>query len=140
MVAMAMAMATAKSSLAAEINEIQRRMAQVRHDLHEDVREAVKGAQSLTDWRSQVGSHPWLALGAAAVLGYAIVPRRRRPELPAVVALGPPSTAMSAVAPAAVSPSSPPSKGGWGIVGAVLSLAAPIAVRAAQNYDMILID
>ena len=70
-------MVTAKST-PAEINEIQRRMAQIRHELHEEVREAVKGAQSLTDWRSQVRNHPWLALGAAAVMGYMIVPRRRR--------------------------------------------------------------
>ena len=51
-------MATAKST-PAEINEIQRRMAQIRRELHEEVREAVKGAQSLTDWRSQVRHHPW---------------------------------------------------------------------------------
>ena len=81
-------MATAKST-AAEITEIQRRMAQVRRELHEEVREAVKGAQSLTDWRSQVRHHPWLALGAAAAVGYLIVPRRRQEPAPTIVAVTP---------------------------------------------------
>ena len=81
-------MATAKST-PADINEIQRRMAQIRRDLHEDVREVVKGAQSLTDWRSQVRSHPWLALGAAAALGYFVVPKRNPAPAPAIVAVAP---------------------------------------------------
>ena len=116
-------MATAKST-PAEILEIQRRMAQVRRELHEDVREAVKGAQELTDWRSQVRNHPWLALGAATAVGYLIVPRRREPS-PAIVA----------VAPAAVhQPAAPEKKKRWGLIGSAFGLLAPIAVRAAQNY------
>jgi hypothetical protein len=122
-------MATAKST-PAEIIEIQRRMAQVRHELHEEVREAVKGAQSLTDWRSQVRNHPWLALGAAAALGYLIVPRRRQEAAPAIVAVAP-----AAAAPAMVQPSAgAPEKKRWGLIGSAVSLLAPIAVRAAQNY------
>jgi hypothetical protein len=118
-------MATAKST-PAEILEIQRRMAQVRHELHEDVREAVKGAQELTDWRSQVRNHPWLALGAAAAVGYFIVPRRREPA-PAVVAVAP-SAAVPTVA------AEPAKKKRWGLIGSAFGLLAPIAVRAAQNY------
>jgi hypothetical protein len=123
------AMATAKST-PAEILEIQRRMAQVRHELHEEVREAVKGAQSLTDWRSQVRNHPWLALGAAAAVGYLNVPRRREPG-PASVAVAP-----AAADPAAVQaiPAAPEKKKRWGLIGSAVGLLAPIAVRAAQNY------
>jgi hypothetical protein len=127
-------MATAKSVPMEDMNDIQRRMAQIRRELHEDVKEAVKGAQSLTDWRSQVGSHPWLALGAAAVLGYMIVPKRRRPEIPTIVSVNPvttgPGVGLSATAP----PSSPPRKRRSGILGSAFGLVAPIAVRAAQNY------
>ncbi len=118
-------MATAKST-PAEINEIQRRMAQIRHELHEEVREAVKGAQSLTDWRSQVKSHPWAALGAAAVLGYLIVPKRNSAATPAIVAVAP-TAAVPAIA-------EPPKKKKWGLIGSAIGLMAPIAVRAAQNY------
>lgn len=117
-------MATAKST-PADVTEIQRRMAQIRHELHEDVREAVKGAQSLTDWRSQVRNHPWLALGAAAAVGYFLVPRRH--PAPAIVAVAP---AAPVVQPSAEAPR----KKRWGLIGSAVGLLAPIAVRAAQNY------
>jgi hypothetical protein len=122
-------MATAKST-AMEITEIQRRMAQVRHELHEEVREAVKGAQSLTDWRSHVRNHPWLATGAAATLGYLIVPRRRHEPVPTIVTMTPPTASAAAALPAAAEPK----KKRWGVVGSAFALLAPIAVRAAQNY------
>lgn len=122
-----MATATAKST-PADINEIQRRMAQIRRELHEDVRGAVQGAQELTDWRSQVRNHPWLALGAAAALGYLIVPKRHAP--PAIVALAP-----TQPMPQPVSEPAPKSKKKrWGLIGSAFGLVAPIAVRAAQNY------
>jgi len=116
-------MATAKTS-PADIAEIQRRMAQIRHELHEDVREAVQGAQSLTDWRGQVRSHPWLALGAATAVGYFLVPRRQ--PAPSIVALTAP-----AATPAVVEA---PRKKRWGLIGSAVGLLAPIAARAAQNY------
>jgi hypothetical protein len=126
-------MATAKSVPTEDVNEIQRRMAQIRRELHEEVKEAVKGAQSLTDWRSQVKSHPWLALGAAAAIGYMIVPKRRRPETPTIVTVNP-VAASPVSSPSAPSSSSPPRKGRFGLLGSAFSLVAPIAVRAAQNY------
>jgi hypothetical protein len=128
------AMATAKSTPTADMNEIQRRMAQIRHELHAEVREAVKGAQSLTDWRSQVRNHPWLGLGAALAVGYLIVPKRRQPEPPTVVAVHPVAPSLG-VGPSATAPlSSPSPKGRSWILGSAFSLLAPIAVRAAQNY------
>jgi hypothetical protein len=118
-------MATAKTT-PADVTEIQRRMAQIRHELHQDVREAVKGAQSLTDWRSHLRNHPWLALGAAVTVGYLIVPRRH--SAPAIVTVAPAlPTAHAAVAAA-------PKKKRWGLIGSAVGLLAPIAVRAAQNY------
>ncbi len=122
-------MATAKSS-SAEISEIQRRMAQVRHELHEEVREAVKGAQSLTDWRSQVKNHPWLALGAATAVGFMLVPRRRHEPAPTIVTVGP----HPAVVPAAAAAGPEKKKRRWGLIGSAVGMLAPIAVRAVQNY------
>lgn len=123
-------MSTAKPT-SAEVIEIQRRMAQVRHELHEDVREAVKGAQSLTDWRSQVRNHPWLALGAAAALGYLLVPKRRVEPAPTIVTVGPHP---SAVPTAAAVAEEPRKRKRWGLIGSAVGLLGPVAVRAAQNY------
>jgi hypothetical protein len=121
-------MATAKSTTT-EITEIQRRMAQIRRELHENVRDAVEGAQSLTDWRSHVRHHPWLTLGAAAAVGYLIVPKRREQPAPAIVAVAPAAApAISQAVQAA------PKKKRWGIIGTAVGMLAPIAVRAAQNY------
>lgn len=122
-------MSTAKPT-SAEIIEIQRRMAQVRHELHEEVREAVKGAQSLTDWRSQVRNHPWLALGAAVALGYLLVPKRRHEPGPTIVAVGPQPAALATSAAKEESKK----KKRWGLIGSAVGMLAPVAVRAAQNY------
>ncbi len=124
-------MATAKSTPTTEINDIQRRMALVRHELHHDVQEAVKGAQSLTDWRSLVRSHPWLTLVTAAAAGYLIVPKRRS-ETPAIVAMSLPTS--HPVAPTPVNLASAPRESRWSLIGTVLGLLAPVAIRAAQNY------
>ena len=121
-------MATAKTT-AAEITEIQRQMAQVRHELHQEAREMVKGAESLTDWRSHVRHHPWLALGAAAAVGYLIVPRRRQEPAPTIVAVAPQPAGAMVPARAAAEPK----KKRWGLIGSAVGLLAPIAVRAAQT-------
>jgi len=129
-------MATAKSTLTEEINDVQRRMAQIRRDLHAEVQEAVKGAQSWTDWRSLVRNHPWAALGAAAVVGYLIVPGRRS-SAPLVVAVSPPTVAPAPAMAVADGPRAKPRTarvGNWSVLGTAFSLLAPIAVRAAQNY------
>jgi hypothetical protein len=124
------AMATAKATTTGEILEIQRQMAQIRHELHVEAREVVKGAQSLTDWRSLVRNHLWLALSAAAAVGYLIVPRRS--GTPTVVAVNPPAPALAGSMPA--QPERPPRRSRWGILSMALGLLGPIAVRAAQNY------
>ncbi len=86
-----------------------------------------RAAQSLTDWQAMVKSHPWLSLSAAALLGYFIVPRRRS-ETPTIVTVAAPSAHPAAVAPSATTAK----KSRWPLVGTVLGMIAPIAVRAAQ--------
>jgi hypothetical protein len=60
--------------------EIECQMRQVRRDLDDQVDELVDSARQITeqmsDWRSYVGAHPWIFLGAAAALGYLVVPTR----------------------------------------------------------------
>jgi hypothetical protein len=124
-------MAQLKDSTETELGEIQRQMAQIRHDLHEDVVSAVQGAQSFTDWRSLVRAWPWLALPAAALAGYMAVPARRRPAPPLPVymnappiAVGQQTLAREATRPVSVG----------GVFGAGLGLLAPVLVRAAQSF------
>jgi hypothetical protein len=127
-------MAATKPVSSSDLADIQRRMAQVRHDMHQEVHDAVKGAQSLADWQSMVKGHPWLALSIAAAAGYMIVPRRRR-ESPTYVAV-------SAPVPQQPEPSAgkiPQTHRGiskWSILGTAFSLLAPVAARAAQNYAL----
>src|SRR5262245_35990311 len=65
-------MATAATS----DDPIQAEMRQVRTELRADVQEIVAGARVMTDWRHYVRQYPWLAVGAAAALGYFLVPPR----------------------------------------------------------------
>jgi hypothetical protein len=51
-------------------------MRQVRRELGEDVDGIVDNAQVLTDWRYYVRTYPWICLGAAAAVGFLIVPSR----------------------------------------------------------------
>jgi hypothetical protein len=125
-------MAMAKSTMAAESQEIQRKMARVRRDLHEDAQQVVRGAQSITDWKSQVRSHPWLSLGIVATVGYLLVPVRRT-VTPTIVTL---PAAVPPLAAAAGRTEAKQKRSGWSGLGMVFSLVAPIAVRAAQNYAM----
>jgi hypothetical protein len=127
-------MATSKPSSSTEIEEIQRRMAQIRHDMHGEVSVAIKSARLLTDWRSLAGSYPWLTVGVAAAVGYWIVPKRRS-DVPTIVAVNAKSPTMAAL----VEPQKLQEKKSgllWSIVGTAFTMAAPIAVRAAQNYAL----
>jgi hypothetical protein len=58
------------------ITDICREMSAVRSNGREGVAEMVDSAQTLTDWRHYVNSHPWLCLAGAAVLGFMVVPKR----------------------------------------------------------------
>jgi hypothetical protein len=120
-------MAAAKSTSSTDIEDIQRRMAQIRHEMHEDVRGAVQGAHSLTDWRSFVKGWPWLSVGLAAAVGYMLVPRRR-PAPPIVTVTG--ATHPSALRTVDIG-QRPPKASSFGFV---LGLLAPVLVRAAQGY------
>jgi len=56
--------------------EIQRQMRDVRSELRNDVQDLVENARVMTDWHYYVRSYPWLCLGAAAAVGYLLVPSR----------------------------------------------------------------
>src|SRR5260370_19340933 len=126
-------MITERPTITEEITDIQRRMAQIRRDMHHEVQGAVRGAQSLTDWRSLLGSHPWLSLGLAAALGYLIVPRRR--SLPrAIVTAGPPPDPVTP--PVTTHETDLQRSSSWNILSMAYTLLAPVAAPAAQNYPL----
>jgi hypothetical protein len=127
-------MARARAGSSAEINEIQRRMAQIRREMHADVQGAVRGAQSLTDWRSLIGSHPWAALGVAAGVGYLLVPRRRSDKHSDSAYLAGALAAANQAVP--VDRGSDSRKAKSSAFGAISSLLAPVVIRAGQNYAL----
>lgn len=57
-----------------ETQAILQRMKEVRCDLDEGAQEIAESASDLADWRYYVKSYPWICVGAAAALGYVIVP------------------------------------------------------------------
>ncbi|RIK88579.1 MAG: hypothetical protein DCC67_00580 [Planctomycetota bacterium] len=59
------------------IDDIRRRMQQVRQTAACEVKEIVDSAKTLTDWRYHIKRHPWVCMGAAAALGYLVVPRKK---------------------------------------------------------------
>ena len=59
-----------------EAEEIQRQMREVRSELRDDVQEIVASARVMADWHYYVRTYPWICLGAAAALGYMLVPSR----------------------------------------------------------------
>jgi hypothetical protein len=59
-----------------DVEAIRNQMASVRTTLDENVHELAENARNLTDWRYYVKAAPWGAVGAAAAIGYFIVPRR----------------------------------------------------------------
>ena len=124
-------MPATKPTTSMDIADIQRQMAQIRHDMHQEVRGAVKGAQSLTDWRSFVKAHPWLSISVASIVGYLIVPARRS-MTPTIVSMGNPSPEHLATSTAR-GQGQRHKQSGWSMLGTAFSLLAPIAVRAHKT-------
>jgi hypothetical protein len=125
-------MPTAKLNMS--IPDIQRRMAQIRHDMHQEVQGAVEGARTLTDWKSLVRSYPWTSLSIAAAIGYFVVPKRRAEpsKIVAVAAHGPEvSTNMRKENSEGVARVTMGS-----VLGTAFGLLSPLVIRAAQTYAL----
>jgi len=57
-------------------NGIQRRMKAVRAGIEHDVDRVVDQTKQLADYHYYVERHPWLCIGAAALIGFLAVPQR----------------------------------------------------------------
>jgi len=118
-----------------DADEIRRLMAQIRRELHTDVREVVASAEAVTDWRRYIRNAPWVALGVSVAVGYLIVPRRHRPTSQGVVAVVPAdaSKVKEIVAETRAEAKKSERKG---LIGRAFGFLTPIAVRAAQSYAL----
>src|SRR6185437_97384 len=114
-----------------EFDDIRRKMAQIRRDLHEDVRGVVEGAEAATDWRRFIRNYPWASMGVALAVGYMIVPRKHHPTSTLQVTPGEMARAIAAEAPKPVEAGK-----GKGLLGSVFGLVAPVALRAVQGYAL----
>jgi hypothetical protein len=114
-----------------EIDEIRQKMAQIRRDLHEDVRGVVQGAEAATDWRRFIRNYPWASMGVALAVGYMVVPRRHPSTT--TIQMVPPEVARAA---AVEEPRAVEARKGKGLLGTVFGLVAPVAFRAAQGYAL----
>jgi len=122
-----------------DADAIRRQMAQIRRDLHEDVRGVVASAEAVTDWRRYIRNYPIVSLGLAAAVGYLVVPRRHR-SVPTDLATHADMTRVrEAVEEAGAKPKRADkerkeSKERKGLLAMALALVGPVAVRAAQGY------
>lgn len=123
------------ASTLSEVDEIRRYMAQIRHELHEDVQGVVKGAEATTDWRRYVKNYPWAAMGVAFAVGYLIIPRRQRNPVATTVNFAGSDQGRPVVYQAPPQPE-PEKKKGKGIFRTVLGLATPFLLRSAQGYAL----
>jgi hypothetical protein len=55
---------------------IQAQMRSVRCEVGADVQGIVENARVLTDWHYYVRTYPWICIGAAAAVGYLVIPTR----------------------------------------------------------------
>lgn len=111
-----------------EINDIRRQMGQIRRELHEDIQGVVAGAEAVTDWRRYVRLYPWPSVAAAAVVGYLIVPKRRKSVTEVVEEVAPVSKKVVAA------PTETKKEKRAGMVGTLFGLLMPIGVKVAQSY------
>ena len=110
-----------------EVDEIRRKMAEIRMDMHREISGVRAGTEAATSWTYYVKHYPWASLALAFALGYLIVPRRRE-ELKVIVPNG------EAVEPKAER------RRKKGLIALALGFLGPIAVRAAQGYAVNYLD
>lgn len=109
--------------------EICRKMADVREVLDEDVKNIAQSAKVMSDWTYYVKQYPWATVGIAATLGYLVVPNK-------VFLTSPSADQLEKLAKRnkLVVKADPEPQAQKGIVGAVFSLIASMAVRGVMAY------
>ena len=122
------------ATVSPEVNDIRRRMAQIRRELHEDVQGVVAGAEAVADWRRWIRNYPWAVCGAAFAIGYLIVPRKHTAAPTIHINNGEPIRSWANSEPEPVVESKKPKK--RGLLWKGMGLLAPIVFRAGRNYAL----
>jgi hypothetical protein len=118
-----------------ESDEIRRKMALIRRELHQDVREVVASAEAVADWRRYLRMFPWASVGVAFAIGYLIVPKRKRSvslDTATQADLVSARAALGAAMP--IVPKEEPPRPS--LLASAFGAVAPIVWRLAQNYAL----
>lgn len=107
-------------------------MAQIRHELHEDVQGVVRGAEAATDWRKLVKNFPFATIGGAFLIGYLVIPHRKS----SAKEWQSPPAGYEAPQQYHPQPVAAPAKKKRSWLKAGLGLVTPFALKAAQGYAM----
>lgn len=110
--------------------EIRSQMRSIRRDLHDNVKEIVVGASQIFDWKSYVRSFPWTFVAAAAILGYLLVPRRKRPPAELIET----KESIEQLAQEIKSSVAPPPRPATSLVSVVLPILGGVALRVGTAY------
>jgi len=118
------------SDPAQQADALRREMRSIRRELGDNVEELVENAERLLDWRYYWRRYPWGMIGAAALVGYFVVPRR-------MVAMSVDGLSLDELAqrlaPAITSRAEKrESKPGW--LGSLFSLGVGMLTKAATGY------
>ncbi|MEX2171832.1 MAG: hypothetical protein WD851_21105 [Pirellulales bacterium] len=111
------------------VDDLQKRMAQLRGEVRADVIHTSAAAKEFTDWRYYVRQFPWVSAAAVAAVGFLLVPRKRPRPMIDEAAL----EKMVAEKRVVVIPQKQETAKKT-MLGSVGGLIAAAAARAAMNY------
>ena len=111
-------------------DDICRRMEAVRRTAGEEVETIVQSAKTLSDWRYYVKNHPYLLAGAAAGLGFLLIPRKKSASAPAADDAKELIELLKKHHVRGVTVEGPPS----GLLKTVAGIATPFLIRTAVNF------
>jgi len=126
-------------TVSSDVDEIYHRMAEIRREHHKHVSDSVAGAGAFIDWGRYTWTYPWIALGAAAAVGY-LVYTGRRPRVTTDTANLPDGANVSEPVVGASDKGQERSTMTGGLLFATWDFLYPVAVRAGQNYMLHLIE
>ena len=116
-----------------DIDEIYQRMAVIRREPHTNVRESVAGAEAFADWGRYTWTYPWIALGAAAAVGYVVYTSGHQRASADTASLADGTKVGEPLAGDGLRGQGKP-KLGLKILLTAWDILFPVAVRAGQNY------